>query len=75
MLRSIFIILLTLSLNLQAQTKDQKEFMQYCMHEANAAQMYTIRKIANEPTKERACKYLARSFVPVESHRAVRLRN
>jgi len=27
MLRSIFIILLTLSLNLQSQTKDQKEFI------------------------------------------------
>jgi len=38
---STSIILLTLSLNLQAQTKDQKEFMQYCMH-GNPPQKKTI---------------------------------
>ncbi len=48
MLKSILLGLLALTLNLQAQTKEQKEFIDYCMHEANEAQMHTIRKIAND---------------------------
>ena len=67
MLRSILILLISLSLNLQAQSKAQKEFMHYCMHEATEAQVHTIMLAADEPTRERSCQFLARSFVPIEN--------
>jgi len=73
MLKSILIILLSLSLNLHAQSKAQKEFMHYCMHEATQAQVHTIMVAADEPTRERSCQFLARTRVPIESHRAIRL--
>ena len=75
MLRSILILLISLSLNLQAQSKAQKEFMHYCMHEATEAQVYTIMLAADEPTRERSCQFLARTRVPIELHRAIRLRD
>jgi hypothetical protein len=75
MLRSIVVLFLGLSLSLWAQTKEQKEFMQYCMHEANEAQVHTIMVAADEPTRERSCNYLIRYLVPIDSRRAIRLRN
>jgi internalin A len=75
MLRNIFVLLLTLSLNLQAQTEAQKEFLHYCLHEANEAQMHTMQSIAKQTTRQRSCNYLARYLVPIDSHRAIRLRN
>lgn len=75
MLRSILILLISLSINLQAQSKAQKEFMHYCMHEATEAQVHTIMLAADEPTRERSCQFLARTRVPIELHRAIRLRD
>ncbi len=75
MLKSIVIVLLGLTLGLQAQTKAQKAFMQYCMHDVNEAQMHTMQSIAKQTTRQRSCNYLARYLVPIDSHRAIRLRN
>jgi len=67
MLKSILLILLLGLQILYAQTEAQKEFLHYCLHEATPAQVHTIMVAADEPTLERSCNYLARSFVPIEN--------